>query len=150
MGTLYYSETPIRIEDRALAHLKAVISTKLRRAESFTLSWVHPDDQDRGRSTIWLHSSIPLRFVFDDPESPELNPRWIQDLARSASSSGGIMLVAEQIEPAPGVQSQTEATVHLAGKLVVKDLSIDKLTVAGVELTPHLSGDVGHALEGAN
>ena len=37
MGTLYYSETPIRIEDRALAHLKAVISTKLRRAESFHL-----------------------------------------------------------------------------------------------------------------
>ena len=38
MGTIYYggSATPIHIEDRALAHLKVVISTKLRRGESFS------------------------------------------------------------------------------------------------------------------
>ena len=68
MGTLFYGDaaTPIRIEDRALAHLKVAIITKLRRGESFTLSWQHPDDQPRGRSTLWLHPNIPLRFVFDD------------------------------------------------------------------------------------
>ncbi len=150
MGTLYYSETPIHIEDRALAHLKVVISTKLRRAESFTLSWVHPADQERGRSTIWLHTTIPLRFVFDDSEPPELNARWIADLARSANSSGGIMLVAEQIESAPDVDSQTEATMHLAGKLTVEDLSVDKLTVAGIELTSDLPGATDQALEDAS
>ena len=75
MGTIYYggSATPIHIEDRALAHLKVVIAVKLRRGESFTLSWRHPDDQPRGRSTIWLHPSIPLRFVFDEPEPPEVD-----------------------------------------------------------------------------
>lgn len=103
MGTIYYggSATPIHIEDRALAHLKVVIAVKLRRGESFTLSWRHPDDQPRGRSTIWLHPSIPLRFVFDEPEPPELSRAWIDDLANSANTSGGISLVAEHFDVAP-------------------------------------------------
>jgi hypothetical protein len=103
MGTIYYggSATPIHIEDRALAHLKVVIATKLRRGESFTVSWQHPEDEPRGRSTIWLHPSIPLRFVFDEPEPPPLSRQWIEDLAQSATSTGGVMLVAENIEPAP-------------------------------------------------
>jgi hypothetical protein len=105
MGTIYYggSATPVRIEDRALAHLKVVVSTKLRRGESFTLSWRHADDEEEGRSTIWLHPSIPLRFVFDDPEPATLSREWIEDLANSANSSGGITLVAEHLsaDPAP-------------------------------------------------
>ncbi|MGC5172251.1 hypothetical protein ACPW96_16550 [Micromonospora sp. DT81.3] len=100
MGTVYYggSATPIHIEDRALAHLKVVIATKLRRGESFTVSWQHPEDQPRGRSTIWLHPSIPLRFVFDDPEPAILSREWVEELANSANSSGGIMLVAEHFD----------------------------------------------------
>lgn len=97
MGTIYYggSGTPVTIEDRALAHLKVVIATKLRRGESFTLSWRHGDDEKAGRSTLWLHPSIPLRFVFDDDEPTQLSRAWIEDLANSANSSGGITLVAE-------------------------------------------------------
>ena len=103
MGTIYYggSATPIHIEDRALAHLKVVIATKLRRGESFTVSWRHPDDQPRGRSSIWLHESITLRFVFDDPEPALLSREWIEELSNSANSSGGIMLVAEHFDKAP-------------------------------------------------
>lgn len=87
MGSLYYgdAQTPIQIDDRALAHLKVVIATKLRRNESFTLSWRHPEGDAPGRSTLWLHPSIPLRFVFQEPESPELSRKWIEDLAHSAS-----------------------------------------------------------------
>jgi len=97
MGTLFYGaqDTPIHIEDRVLAHLKVVIATKLRRNESFTLSWQHPDGEPRGRSTIWLHPSIPLMFVFDDPEPPEISRAWIEKLAHSANTSGGILLVDE-------------------------------------------------------
>ncbi|MFY9714685.1 MAG: hypothetical protein WAK00_14555 [Microbacterium sp.] len=104
MGMLYYGGTadPVQIEDRALAHLKVVIATKLRRNESFTLSWRHPEGHPRGRSTIWLHPSIPLRFVFDEPEPPPLRPEWIQAMATSANSSGGITLVPEFMLP-PGV-----------------------------------------------
>ncbi|WP_442577241.1 DUF7882 family protein [Microbacterium sp. F51-2R] len=107
MGTLYYggSATPIHIEDRSLAHLKVVIATKLRRGESFTVTWTH-DDERQGKSTIWVHPSIPLGFVFDDPEPPPLSREWIENLATSANSSGGIALAAEHLDdqtpdPAP-------------------------------------------------
>src|SRR3546814_4725715 len=109
MGTIYYggSGTPIHIEDRALAHLKVVIATKLRRGESFTVSSRHPDDQPRGRSTLWLHPSIPLRFVFDDAEPTDLSREWVEELANSATSSGGIMLVAELIDTSAQHSDQT-------------------------------------------
>ena len=101
MGTLYYGDaaTPIEIDDRALAHVKVVIATKLRRGESFTLSWTHGPDQEVGRSTVWLHPSIPLRFVFDEPEPALLSRSWIEALANSANSSGGLLLVEEPPHP---------------------------------------------------
>jgi hypothetical protein len=99
MGTIQYGTgDEIHIDDRALAHLKVVIATKLRRNESFTLSWKHPEGDPVGRSTIWLHPSIPLRFTFDEPEAPQLNTKWIQELMQSASSSGGISLVDEVLD----------------------------------------------------
>ncbi|WP_341974458.1 hypothetical protein [Microbacterium sp. LWO13-1.2] len=100
MGSLLYDgeDRPIHIDDRALAHLKVVIATKLRRQESFTLSWKHSDSEPGGRSTIWLHPSIPLRFVFDEEEPPELNMQWVEDLMHSANSTGGIMLVDEVLD----------------------------------------------------
>lgn len=103
MGSLYYGndDEPIQVEDRALAHLKVVIATKLRRNESFTLSWRHLDADAAGRSTIWLHPSIPLRFVFQEPETPELSRSWIEALAHSANSSGGITLIEEHLEVSP-------------------------------------------------
>lgn len=99
MGSIFYggSRNPIEIEDRALAHLKVVIATKLRRNESFTVSWQHVDDQPRGRTTIWLHPSISLRFVFDDPEPPELSRAVLAELASLANSSGGIQLPPEMV-----------------------------------------------------
>lgn len=100
MATLHYGfgDVSIYIEDRALAHLKIVIATKLRRNESFTLSWKHPDSEPQGRSTIWIHPSIPLRFTFDDPEPPQLNAKWIEDLMHSVNSTGGILLVDEVLD----------------------------------------------------
>ncbi|MCR2763105.1 hypothetical protein NQ152_06220 [Microbacterium sp. zg.B48] len=114
MGTIYYggSDTAIHIEDRALAHVKAVIATKLRRSESFTLSWRHSVDEAPGRTTIWLHPSIPLRFVFEDPEPVELSREWIMQLARSANSSGGIMLVAEEFDTEPSRIAADEAAAQ--------------------------------------
>lgn len=102
MGTIQYGNgSEIHIEDRALAHLKVAIATKLRRNESFTLSWRHPEGDTPGRSTIWLHPSIPLRFTFEEPETPQLNQKWLEALMIEASSSGGICLVDEvRDEPA--------------------------------------------------
>ncbi|GAA2029675.1 hypothetical protein GCM10009819_11660 [Agromyces tropicus] len=102
MGTLYYGNdgTPIGIDDRALAHLQVAIITKLRRGESFTVSWRHPDeDEVPGRTTLWLHPNIPLRFTFEDPEPPDLSRTYLEELMRSANSTGGIQLVPEQLDP---------------------------------------------------
>jgi len=151
VGTIYYggSATPIHIDDRALAHLKVVIATKLRRSESFTVTWQHPDDQPRGRSTIWLHPSIPLRFVFDDPEPTELSRSWIEELASSANSSGGITLVAEHFDTGPievltGVESEAAVAV---GKVDVEELTIDKLTIAGHEIPASPADEAAKILE---
>ena len=99
MAKLFYgtSVEPIVVDDRLLAHVKVVVATKLRRGESFTLSWTHGDDKEDGRSTVWLHPSIPLRFVFTDPEPAQLSRAWIEVLADSANSSGGLMLVDEPL-----------------------------------------------------
>ncbi|WP_109212161.1 MULTISPECIES: hypothetical protein [Microbacterium] len=101
MGTLHYGDmdTPIWIDDHALAHLKVVIVTKLRRGESFIVSWMHPEDQPGGRSAIWLDPSIPLFFTFDEPEPPRLDREWLQELADSATSTNGIMLTSEHTAP---------------------------------------------------
>jgi len=131
VGTIFYggSGTPIHIEDRALAHLKVVIATKLRRAECFTLSWQHPDDQPRGRTTIWLHPSIPLRFVFDEPEPPELSRQWIEDLAHSANSSGGIQLIPEYLEPKPPKEETERVPQASIGAIDVEEVSIETLNL---------------------
>lgn len=100
MGMIYYGSgaNPIPVEDRALAHLKVLIATKLRRNESFTLSWKHPEGDQPGRSTIWLHPSIPLRFVFDEAEPPPLSAEWITAMANSANTGGGITLIPEDVQ----------------------------------------------------
>jgi hypothetical protein len=136
VGTIYYggAADPIHIEDRVLAHLKVVIATKLRRNESFTVSW-HHHDQPRGRSTVWLHPSIPLRFVFDDPESPTLSRAWVEELAASANSSAGIVLVPEVLQEPPAERDVAALQGQLSiGKVEIEDLSIDELTVAGTDI----------------
>ncbi|WP_309065024.1 DUF7882 family protein [Microbacterium sp.] len=107
MGLIYYGNfpDPIEIDDRTLAHLKVVIATKLRRNESFTLSWRHHGTAEPGRSTLWLHPSIPLRFVFDEQEAPQLSQQWLTELSTSANTSGGILLTPEHIGPAEARQS---------------------------------------------
>ena len=105
MGSLYYgdTQTPIQIEDRALAHLKVVIATKLRRNECFMMSWAHVDGS--GRSSIWVQPSIPMRFVFESAEAPQLDRELLASLAVAASSNRGLVLHLDDLRreetPAP-------------------------------------------------
>lgn len=61
MGLFIYdnADPPIRIDDRTLWHLKTVILTKLRRGETFSVSWAHPHNEDGGYTTVWLHPARP-------------------------------------------------------------------------------------------
>jgi hypothetical protein len=94
VGILYYGNgsDPIEIPERLLAHIKVVITAKLRRNERFMVSWTHPDGESPGRTSIWMDSSIPLRFVFDTAESEALDPQLLRELADEASSSRGLVL----------------------------------------------------------
>ena len=93
MGHLYYgtSTESIRVPDRLLSHLKVVMTTKLRRSESFTLSWTHVDGTS-GRSTLWLQPAIPMRFVFDSAEPERLNATVLKNMADLANSSAGLVV----------------------------------------------------------
>lgn len=87
-------------DDRALAHLRVVILAKLRRGESFSLSWEVESSHGGGRSSIWLHPAIPLQFEFFGSREPMLNRAWIDALMLTANSPNGLQLVPEPTAPA--------------------------------------------------
>ena len=100
MGTLHYGNGhDIEIDDVLLAHLKLVVITKLRRNESFTLSWKYSEHPDRGRNTIWLHPAVPLRFVFEQADPAPLSPEWLEQMATSSHSTGGLVVDLDQAGP---------------------------------------------------
>lgn len=96
MGKLIYGHREIEIEDRTLAHLKIVMLTKLRRNESFAFNHTHDVNSGSGRSTVWVHPSIPLEFIFYGNRSPELNRGWVETLLMAANSPEGLRVLPEQ------------------------------------------------------
>lgn len=94
MAQLYYgAETrPAEIPDHVLAHIKVLAATKLRRGESFMLTWPNGEDPAQGRTSVWMQPSIPLRFVFDGPEPDSLDREYLRTLADEAMSGRGIVL----------------------------------------------------------
>ena len=97
MGTLYYGslQTPVTIGDRVLAHVKSVTTAKLRRRESFFISWNQPIKHGGGRVAIWIHPSADLIYVFEDGAAPPLDPALLEILSSAAMSSSGIVIDAE-------------------------------------------------------
>ncbi|MFO7691036.1 MAG: ATP-dependent DNA ligase [Cryobacterium sp.] len=104
MGKLTYDSTlTADFDDRILAHIQVVVGAKLRRGESFYFTWRDDPQAGDGRSTIWLHPSIPISFKYFGSRSPSLNREWVEALMATANSSRGLQLVAEPT-------SQTSAT----------------------------------------
>lgn len=108
MGKLFYGTDaqPIEIDDRLLQYLQVVLSTKLRRSESFTVTWTDVDSP-HSRTTLWVQPAIPLRFQYSTPDSHRLSSGYLRQLADQASMSSGLMLNAatwQQQEDAHRVQ----------------------------------------------
>ena len=97
---MHYDGTVVDIDDRVLAHLQIVIVNRLRRQESFTVSWLNSLSIGDGRASIWLSPSIPIRFDFSGSRVPAINPAWIEALERSASGPTGLIVLAEDGRPA--------------------------------------------------
>ncbi len=96
MGELVYGAgTSYAFDDRTLAHVKVAAGAKLRRQESFYVSWVIPATEGSGRVSIWLSPSIPLQFHFRDKRPTQLNRVWIKALELTAMSDRGMVVLVE-------------------------------------------------------
>jgi hypothetical protein len=98
MGKLLYGNvgTAYEMDDRTLSHLKIAITGKLRRHESFLVSWDVPHKQGGGRVSLWMSREIPLGFTFAGSRPPVLNQVWIECLRRNAGRTGGMQLISER------------------------------------------------------
>ncbi|MCT1478634.1 hypothetical protein [Microbacterium sp. p3-SID336] len=94
MGRLRYDghSDPIVIDDETLAHLKLVIATKLRRQESFMMTWKPVDGGIDRRASVWIHPAIPLQFGFDQPDIHVVDPRRIQEIMQGLNATGELVL----------------------------------------------------------
>jgi hypothetical protein len=100
VGKLVYGfgNLEVDIEDRVLAHIQLVVVAKLRRNEGFMLTWTDEAAVGDGRSSIWLHQSIPLYFKYDDNAQPSINRQWLELLTVTATSAAGLRIVEEPAE----------------------------------------------------
>lgn len=117
MGTLLYGTPGISIEfpDRALWHLQIVITAKLRRGESFNLSWNDAAEIGSGRSSIWISPSSSLFYRYFGSKVPTTNRNWVNELMTSANSPSGLFFSTEpsaQETNAQHERAQSELSPH--------------------------------------
>lgn len=102
MGTFIYDGGPkVKIEDRALTHLQLVMTSKLRRGEPFSFTWRDDLSIGGGRTMVWIHPGSSLTFKYRGSSSPTLNRAWVEALATTASTPGGLHLVHEPADTTP-------------------------------------------------
>lgn len=101
MGKLRYDGTsePIDIDDATLGHLKLIIGTKLRRQESFMMTW-RPLHGEQRRASIWIHPAIPLQFLFDDADAPHIEKHRVEELMMRLNATGELV-IDETVETLP-------------------------------------------------
>lgn len=92
---IYENQVRADFDDRTLAHLQTVITAKLRRGESFTLTWKDDVSIGDGRTTVWLHPGCGLVFKFYGSRQPALNRAWLEALTYTANSPTGLYVVPE-------------------------------------------------------
>ncbi|MEO7122077.1 MAG: hypothetical protein ABI400_02955 [Lacisediminihabitans sp.] len=98
MGALYYDGDEFELDDRLLTHLQIVISTKLRRGESFFLSWQVPLERGSGRNAIWIDNGVPIRFFYSGSRTVSVNRHWVESMIMSASRASGLTVEEEPVQ----------------------------------------------------
>ena len=101
MGSLTYGNSNIEVafDDRALMHLQIVITSKLRRGESFVFTWTNAAQQGSGRSAIWIDPSSTLYYRYSGSRIPSINREWIDLLMVSANGPSGLFFTPEPHAP---------------------------------------------------
>lgn len=100
MGYLIYEGgEKAEFEDRALAHMQLVVTSKLRRGEPFAVSWRQDQSIGGGRITVWVHQASSLVFRYAGSRQPAINRAWVDALASTANAPSGLYLVPEPSAP---------------------------------------------------
>lgn len=96
MGTPYYgaARTPIKMDDRVLAHVKVLVVSKLRRNEPFLLSWVESAENGHGRASVWIHAGADLVFRFDGSRQADLDKELLDSMSSEALGPTGLRVDA--------------------------------------------------------
>lgn len=101
MGRLIYdSALEADFDDRTLAHLQIVMGQKLGRNEAFFFSWKDSQGVGDGRTSIWIHPTISLRFKYLGGRPPAINPEWIRSLIADSHTPAGLRVTPEPESPA--------------------------------------------------
>jgi hypothetical protein len=96
MGQLIYGPgTVYEMDDRTLSHVKLALTAKLRRQESFLLSWPLSVDQGLGRTSLWIAPMIPLQFQFSGSKQPAINRQWVVAMLDTSHSDRGMVILSE-------------------------------------------------------
>jgi len=95
MGWLQYAGTALPIEDRALAHLRAVLRHKLQLREHFLLKWRVAPRHGSGRLALWCGPETALVFRFESQAPIHLNTAWVEQMLAASYISGGVDLADE-------------------------------------------------------
>ncbi len=103
MGTLFYgsARTPIRVDDRILAHLKVLTTSKLRRNEGFLLSWTDSAEAGHGRSSVWIQPYSDLHYKFDGNRPPAIDQALLQEMALESMQARGVELAEATLAHSP-------------------------------------------------
>lgn len=95
MGTLHYDGTAFEFNDRVLAHLQIVVNMKLRRRETFFLSWKARVGSGGGRHAIWVDNGIPIHFEYSGGRLPIIDKGWVDRISLGSNSTGGVFIDTE-------------------------------------------------------
>lgn len=111
MAHLIVGTDDFTLDDRLVEHVKFVTTQKLRRGESFLLTWSYPAEQGSGRRSVWVHEGSMLQFRFSKPPTGPLNPAWLHDLLEASHSVKGLNLDEVPEPDAPTAASVTSSAV---------------------------------------
>jgi hypothetical protein len=85
MGVLRYHNEDFEMDDRVLAHIQVILSAKMRRRESFFLSW-ESSSKSGGSHMVWMHEAVPVHIQFSASRIPAVNREWINLLMKDATT----------------------------------------------------------------
>ncbi|RGE23727.1 hypothetical protein [Leucobacter sp. wl10] len=105
MGTLIYGKTRgFEFEDRTLEHVRFVVSAKLRRKESFFLTWAPSGPGATGSVSLWISPDIPISFRLPETGRAPLSKEWIEAMLKMSHTNRGLVVIPERAAGGGGVR----------------------------------------------